>query len=109
MPRVTTSIEIEGTSYTVTGSAYFAGPYAECEGGEIEECDPDPASDDVREMIEEHIVDAAYEAHQESQQESCDDYEDDDYNDYQDEHDARCVSRGGDYWYDPESGEPRCG
>ena len=108
MYRATVTVTVEDTEYTATGTADFAGPYAECEGADIEECDPEPADDDARSDIEDAIQDACYEQYQDAHSE--DDYdEDDDWNDYPDEHDDYCNSRGGDYWYDPESGEPRCG
>lgn len=104
------TITIDDIEYTATGSAYFAGPYAECEdGAEDVTIDPEPANDDVRDEIEQAIVDACYEQYQDEQDDE-DDYDyDDDYRDYPDEYDDYCCSRGGDYWIDPDSGEPRCG
>jgi hypothetical protein len=104
---VSITIVIEDTEYTASGGAEFAGPYAECEGAWIDECDPEPASDDVRGEIEDAIQDAAYEEYEARNSRRYDDS--DDYGDYQDDYDSYCVGRGGDYWQDPESGEYRCG
>jgi hypothetical protein len=99
MPTITTEFVHESTTYEVTGSADFYGPYAECEGVSIESIDPATEDAYVMDAAEDAIRKAAYEAHRARHGEPQGD-PNDDYDSY---------SSGPDYWRDRESGEYRCG
>ena len=103
MPTVTTTFDYEDTTYTVTGSADFCGPYAECEGAMIEEIEPATDDADILADAEQAVQDAAYEAHKARHGAPHGD-PNDDYGDYD-----HGYSSGPDYWQDSDSGEYRCG
>jgi len=98
------NVEISFEGHTVKGWADLCGPYAECEGSEVTSVSPPNSDEAFRERAMDAVVSAAYKMHQEAfagHRVPNDDYHDD-YDNY-------CSSRGGDYWVDPESGEYRCG
>ena len=99
-----TKVTIEFMGHMVTGESEFCGP-DEVEYTEIlcvtpENDDPQFRSDAIFAVESE-----AYKKYRRGWSDFVDhgDYE------YEDAYTDYCSSRGGDYWIDPESGEPRCG
>lgn len=97
---VTATVKVDGITYTATGSAELAGPYYESHEVTIDSCTP-TLEDRHRTAVEDAIATAQYEHDREKH----------DYCHYEDDHDYYEDERtpGPDYWWDPESGEPRCG
>ena len=97
---VIATIKVDGITYTATGSAELVGPYYECEGVDIDSCTP-TLEERHRTAVENAIATVQYEHDREKR----------DYRNYEDDLDYYEEERtpGPDYWWDPESGEPRCG
>ena len=101
---INVTIEFEG--HTITGCCDFYGPYHETDGAEVEECEPANSDPCFIARAEQAIEAAAYEQYRATRGRPQGGY---DYDDYPDDYNDWCSSRGGDYWRDPESGEYRCG
>jgi hypothetical protein len=101
---INVTIKFEG--HTLTGCCDFYGPYHETDGAEVEECEPANSDPCFIARAEQAIEAAAYEQYSATRGRPQGGR---DYDDYSDDYNDWCSSRGGDYWRDPESGEYRCG